>query len=178
MNCLRKVSFFQKKTTTHLGSHRFSDEKWLFLLDVSKKKKTNILLMNIDEHVFAEVSYPKRAPFLCVCLCDGLWRAAAHDCSRPWELREAEEAAVCSVALRAAGPSQWHWRWPLTTAHNEVSGATRTKPYGDTRPPQLGSRVSSRSASRREKSSHLGYVPQLHGEEGDAESIKFFKATT
>ena len=100
MICLRKVFFLPEENNNPFGVSPFFPTKSGFFNWTCQKK--NILLMNIDEHVFAQVSYPKRAPFLCVCLCDGLWRAAAYDCSRPWELREAEEAAVCSVALRAA----------------------------------------------------------------------------
>ena len=33
--------------------------------------------------------------------------------------------------VTSSRPSQLHWRWPLTTALNEVSGATCTKPHGD-----------------------------------------------
>ena len=37
--------------------------------------------------------------------------------------------------VTSSRPSQWHWRRPLTTALNEVSGATCTKPHGDRGPP-------------------------------------------
>ena len=105
-----------------LGSHRFSEEKWHFSLDVKQKhtfyrrkstKKIAKVSRPNNNYSFRIISpfnnnnnnkavYPKLAParvFGDVSK-DGPQRAAAHGCSRHSELREAEEgaAAACSVA--------------------------------------------------------------------------------
>ena len=51
--------------------------------------------------------------------------------------------------VTSSRPSQWHWRRPLTTALNEVSGATCTKPYGDRGPPVQRPRTMLYGARRR-----------------------------
>ena len=39
MSCFRDVCFFLKKSTTHLGSHGFSEEKRPYLLDMKQKQR-------------------------------------------------------------------------------------------------------------------------------------------
>ena len=80
--------------------------------------------------------------------------------------------------------SQWHWRRPLTTARQEVTGAHRTKPYRGRRPPVQGGKrpsvlkeIEPQGEVARVRLTEVsgllrpGYVRQLHGDEEDAEFI-------
>ena len=51
--------------------------------------------------------------------------------------------------VTSSRPSQWHWRRPLTTALNEVSGTICTKPHGDRGPPVQRPRTTLYGARRR-----------------------------
>ena len=51
--------------------------------------------------------------------------------------------------VTSSSPSLWHWRRPLTTALNEVSGAICTKPHGDRGPPVQRPRTPLYGARRR-----------------------------
>ena len=94
----------------------------------------------------------------------------------------------CGCALSgttSSTQSQWHWRRPLTTARQEVSGANRTKPHRGRRPPVQGEKrpsvlkeIELQGEVARVRLTevsgllHPGYVPQLHSDEEDAEFIK------
>ena len=64
--------------------------------------------------------------------------------------RGGEGSGGCVLSsVTSSRPSQWHWRRPLTTALNEVSGATCTKPHGDRRLPEPRPRTMLCGARRR-----------------------------
>ena len=64
-------------------------------------------------------------------------------------LRGGEGSGCVLSGVTSSRPSQWHWRWPLTTALHEVSGATCTKPHGDRGPPVQRPRTMLCGARRR-----------------------------
>ena len=118
----------------------------------------------------------------------GQQRIAAGDSGS--SARRRRERRLRARGVTSSRPSQWHWRWPLTTAHNEVwrdlDEAPREQKSASAagqRPSVLKERQPQGEIARVRMTEvsglpHPGYVPQLHGDEGDAEFIQYVMAGT